>query len=143
MDGSITSVTNERIMTRGEEILEAARTRAERHQVAEMELYRGDRCNYSYGRIYNSEIASFEAGAKYADEHPKSPWISVKDDLPCNHKELLHKNNNTKRVLVIDNGYPNVGEMFKMRNGSWGWLFSRKITHWMPIPEFPNHDDKH
>lgn len=54
-------------MTRAEEILNAARTRAERHQVAEMELYKGDKCNYSYGRIYNSEIASFEAGAKWAD----------------------------------------------------------------------------
>ena len=54
-------------MTREEEILEAARTRSERHQVAEMELYRGDKCNYSYGRIYFSEIASFEAGAKWAD----------------------------------------------------------------------------
>ena len=54
-------------MTREEEIIEAARTRAERHQIAEMELYRGDKFNYSYGRIYNSEIASFEAGAKWAD----------------------------------------------------------------------------
>lgn len=54
-------------MTREEEIVNAARTRAERHQIAEMELYRGDKCNYSYGRIYFSEIASFEAGAKWAD----------------------------------------------------------------------------
>lgn len=54
-------------MTREKEIISAARTRAERHQIAEMELYRGDKCNYSYGRIYFSEIASFEAGAKWAD----------------------------------------------------------------------------
>ena len=83
----------------------------------------------------------FNIGLRYgldvAGSDPKSPWISVNDDLPCNHKELLHKDNNTKRVLVLDNGYPNVGEMFKMRNGNWGWLFSRKITHWMPIPEPP------
>ena len=32
---------------------------------------------------------TFEKGAKWTDTHPKSPWISVKDDLPCNHKELL------------------------------------------------------
>lgn len=25
----------------------------------------------------------------WSDNHPKSPWISVADDLPCNHKELL------------------------------------------------------
>lgn len=28
-------------------------------------------------------------GANWEDNHPKSPWISVNDDLPCNHKELL------------------------------------------------------
>ena len=61
-------------MTREEEILNAARTRAERHQIAEMELYGGDKCNYSYGRIYFSEIASFEAGAKWADQHPNNVW---------------------------------------------------------------------
>ncbi len=64
-------------MTREEEIIEAARSRAERHQIAEMELYRGDKCNYSYGRIYNSEIASFESGVKWADEHPKNVWHSI------------------------------------------------------------------
>lgn len=57
-------------MTREEEIVNAARERAERHQIAEMELYGGDKCNYSYGRIYNSEISSFEAGVRWADEHP-------------------------------------------------------------------------
>ena len=80
----------------------------------------------------------------YINENNKYlPFVSVEDDLPCNHKELLHKNNNTKRVLVIDNGYPIVGEMYKMRNGSWGWLFSNKVTHWMPIPKLANHDDKY
>lgn len=94
-------------------------------------------------KYYKEDIKCYDAflhGVEFAENNQ---WISVKDDLPCNHKELLHKNNNTKRVLVIDNGYPNVGEMFKMRNGSWGWLFSRKITHWMPIPKFENNDDKH
>ena len=54
-------------MTRKEEILSAARTRAERHQIAEMELHRGNKQLYFYARIYNAEIASFEAGAKWAD----------------------------------------------------------------------------
>ena len=35
------------------------------------------------------EILGFTFGARWADEHPKSPWISVKDDLPCNHLELI------------------------------------------------------
>lgn len=94
-------------------------------------------------KYYKVDIKCYDAflhGVEFADNNQ---WISVNDDLPCNHKELLYKNNHTKRVLVIDNGYPNVGEMFKMRNGSWGWLFSRKITHWIPIPKLENNDDKH
>ena len=67
-------------MTREEEILNAARTRAERHQIAEMELYGGDKCNYSYGRIYFSEIASFEAGAKWADQHPNNVWHDASEE---------------------------------------------------------------
>ena len=27
----------------------------------------------------------FTVGAKWADSHPKSPWISVEEDLPCNN----------------------------------------------------------
>ena len=32
----------------------------------------------------------YRAGVIYGQNHPKSPWISVKDDLPCNHEELLN-----------------------------------------------------
>ena len=31
-----------------------------------------------------------EAGVQWADVHPKSPCISVNDDLPCNHQDLTH-----------------------------------------------------
>ena len=41
---------------------------------------------------YGSKGSSidFEAGAKWSDANPKSPWISVEDDLPCNHEEMIH-----------------------------------------------------
>ena len=77
-------------MTRDEEILNAARTRAERHQIAEMELYGGDKCNYSYGRIYFSEIASFEAGAKWADQHPNNVWHDASDN-PTEDTLILYR----------------------------------------------------
>lgn len=92
-------------------------------------------------KYYKDDIKCYDAFLHGVEFAGNNNWISVEDDLPCNHKELLHKNNNTKRVLVIDNGYPNVGEMFKMRNGSWGWLFSRKITHWMPIHKLENYNN--
>lgn len=39
------------------------------------------------GRKYEQALMAtgFEAGVKWADSNPKSPWISVDEDLPCNH----------------------------------------------------------
>lgn len=31
---------------------------------------------------------AFQLGVKWAETHPESPWISVEDNLPCNHKYL-------------------------------------------------------
>ena len=46
--------------------------------------------NHKY-LIFRKDVkSSFESGAKWADENPKSPWISVEDDLPCDHEELLN-----------------------------------------------------
>ena len=59
------------------------------------------------GRTYEQALMAtgFEAGVKWADAHPKSPWISVEDDLPCNHSDLVLTYNgtpfSTKRVLVM------------------------------------------
>ena len=87
---------------------------------------------------------AFEKGAEWADTHPKSPWISVEDDLPCNHEELIDKEiNMTKRVLVLckdwkSNITPNIMGMFFIEN-CWQWTCEIyfKVTHWMPIPNLP------
>lgn len=132
-------------MTREEEIITAARERAERHEIAEMELYGGDKCNYSYGRIYNSEIVSFEAGVKWADKYPKSPWISVKEKLPYNDSNFIHFGF-TNRVLARDkkrNLF--VAYMKKDKDNKWIWFSDiddnfnllSDITYWMPIPNLP------
>lgn len=55
--------------------------------------------SYVYG-MRGSSI-DFAAGATWADANPKSPWISVEEDLPCNHEELIHFGF-TNNVLVID-----------------------------------------
>ena len=54
------------------------------------------------GRKYEQALMAtgFEGGVKWADAHPKSPWISVKDDLPCNHEELLCYDVSTVLVFV-------------------------------------------
>lgn len=93
----------------------------------------------------------FNVGLQYgldvADANPKSPWISVEDDLPCNHKELMENEYKTKKVLVVmrsDKSSSKNIEICYMTNqyssmGNWYWINTLKthVTHWMPLPEFP------
>ena len=79
----------------------------------------------------------FTVGAKWADSHPKSPWISIGDDLPCNHEELLINKGVTKKVFVLKfGGFPDVDYMLKV-NGKWIWFAYENSKFWMPIPEPP------
>ena len=103
--------------------------------------------------LYNSDVASltrsdmgfaYMSGIKWADEHPKSPWISVDEDLPCNHSDLVLTYNDipfsTERVLVMTDIHTLfLCDMKKDNNRGWIWNYSTKdkITHWMPIPELP------
>ena len=86
----------------------------------------------------------FTVGAKWADSHPKSPWISVDEDLPCNHSDLVLTYNNisfsTKRVLVMTDIHTLfLCEMKKDNDRGWIWNYSTKdkIVYWFPIPELP------
>ena len=113
-------------MTREEEIINAA----------------NELCNsFRGGKTYK---LGFEIGVKWADEHPKSPWISVDEDLPCNHEELLSKEKEGYTESVM--AYTNIGViLISMRkyNDGWKWKTSNYfpriiiITHWLPIPELP------
>ena len=122
-------------MTREEQILEASH-------------------NYSKtigreGFNYKDMRCAFEEGALWADANPKNPWISVEDDLPCNHKGLLLDEHHTKTVLVVlsrnDNSSSRHIDKLSMINkkGSsdvdWYWFNNTHytVTHWMPVPELP------
>ena len=79
----------------------------------------------------------FEEGAEWADNHPKSPWISVKDDLPCKHEELLDAKYKTKEVFIIKTGNSfDIDYMLKV-NGKWRWFSYENTKFWMLIPEPP------
>lgn len=98
-----------------------------------------------YGKIHSDTLKGllkhyqkgFAVGVKWADENPKSSWISVKDDLPCNHEELLNPDGKeeTSYVIAIVHGYVIMSRMYKLK-GKWHWEHDDP-THWFPIPKLP------
>ena len=94
------------------------------------------------GRKYEQALMAtgFEGGVKWADEHPKSPWISVDDDLPCNHQDLIHSNYTDRVLISARNGFVEVAFMSKIEN-VWVWETPIKVSHWMPIPKLPKEQE--
>lgn len=90
---------------------------------------------------------SFFDGAEWADKHPQSPWISVKDSPPYQYEELvcsIMKSGDgtvyglTKQVVVL--GKAKTLNVASMINKGYGWEWDRlypDIEFWMPIPELP------
>ena len=76
----------------------------------------------------------FLEGAEFA---LNNQWISVKDDLPCNHKELLNPDDkrDTSCVFAIIHGHIVLSRMYKLY-GKWHWE-NNDPTHWFPIPKLP------
>ena len=90
----------------------------------------------------SSHKDSFIEGAEWADNNPKNPWISVEDDLPFNHEELLDSSKRmTFQVLIrYDDGRYGFSCMAKILD-EWKWLNNwNKITHWMKVPEIPKEE---
>ena len=85
----------------------------------------------------------FEVGAMWADNNPKSSWINVKDDLPCNNPNNIHFGF-TNKVLATDGKDIFIAYMKKNKNNKWVWCsddnfdLSHIITYWIPIPKLPN-----
>ena len=84
-----------------------------------------------------AEHRGFIAGAKWADNNPILPWINVKNDLPCNHEELLNAKYGTKEVFILKSGgFPGIDYMLKV-DGKWIWFTNKSPEFWMPIPKSP------
>ena len=83
---------------------------------------------------YGKLAPAFLEGAEFA---LNNQWISVEEDLPCNHDELFINDDKkeTKTVLSIINGYIMLSRMYKPKH-KWHWD-SEEPTHWMPIPKLP------
>lgn len=95
------------------------------------------------GRTYEQALiaSGFEAGVKWADQNPKSPWISIDDDLPCNHLELIcqpeiDEGTKTFKVFVTNVYGENWSDYMIYKNGKWRWN-SYEPEYWMPAPKLP------
>ena len=79
----------------------------------------------------------FLEGAKFALENQ---FVSVEDDLPCNHDELIIDEPLYKRTKPIVCNKPcgtRVDQMvYDISRNYWYWT-GETPTHWMPIPEPP------
>ena len=76
-------------------------------------------------------------------------WISVEDDLPCNHEELLDNDSYTKNVLVTLSweddpkkrhiGIRRMGNKIGSFDVGWHWQDTAyyKVIHWMLLPDLP------
>lgn len=82
---------------------------------------------------------SFIEGAEWADTYPMSPWISVEDDLPCNHEEMYHMSESlicTDRVLTLVDNVPVIMCMvFNDKTEGWDWSKPLNVRYWMKIPK--------
>lgn len=97
------------------------------------------------GRITEDKLRTYQngfiRGAEWSDENPKNLWISIDDDLPCNHEEMINVfvedvELRSDRVLaMLDDGIMVIAYMYKFGSWSWYWSETERITHWMPIPK--------
>ena len=92
----------------------------------------------------SSHKDSFIEGAEWADANLKSPWISVEDDLPCNHEDMYQMSGAllyTDDVLVLAGNMVLVSRrlvtcmIFDDSTGKWKWNTPFHVKHWMPIPK--------
>ena len=81
----------------------------------------------------------FLEAADYALNHQ---WISVDEDLPCNHEDFIetggHYLKETIYVItvnkygIIENNY-----MILYDDGKWEWKYGANPCYWMLIPKLP------
>ena len=80
---------------------------------------------------YGQLAPVFLEGAEFALENQ---WISVNDDLPCNHDELKPNSYATYKVIVLLND-GRIRETYMFYDK---WVqYGKKITHWKPFIEPP------
>ena len=103
-------------------------------------LAEGEKKAEGYGKL----APVFLEGAEFAlfNHH----WISVEDDLPYNHKDLMLNDNEvtegseTRFVFIVDKNNNVCHDCMIYKNGKWGWksyCHSYYIpVYWFPMPSY-------
>ena len=80
----------------------------------------------------------FLAGAKFALDNQ---WISINDDLPCNHNELISTEYDKETVYVVVIGKDLIADTDCMEYNGKEWVWQKNSffepTYWFPIPKLP------
>ena len=86
------------------------------------------------GRKYEQALMAigFEDGVKWADSHPKSPWISVNEKLPP-----VEKYDMSIMVLAVNTEGKINFSKYDYDAEEWITPESDIFTHWMPLPKLP------
>jgi hypothetical protein len=96
---------------------------------------------YLYENGDPSYIHGIKVGVSWADENPKSPWISTDDFLP----KIINNGGYSDTVLVIDENNNIELAIYSFYRGAWiraygnddidDSIIQNNITHWMKIPK--------
>ena len=104
---------------------------------------------YMYENGDPSYINGIKVGVSWADENPKSPWISVEDELPKEGTAILEAYTlvvtcndlrEEKECVVIsryNRGFVGDGAVIKHPMNA---TTCSTTHHWMPIPELPKEE---
>ena len=103
---------------------------------------------YMYVNGDPSYIHGIKVGVSWADENPKSTWISVEEKLPP-QKDKDHPY--SERVFVryierlgdqeyVRNSFDELLCIGKIKKWCRHQNNNERVTHWMPIPELPKEE---
>lgn len=87
---------------------------------------------------YGTLAPAFIEGAKYALENQ---WISVEEDLPCNHNELIYGTEVSEGTETVEvfarNEHGDIWTDYMIyENGKWRWN-DFEPAYWMIAPKLP------
>lgn len=84
--------------------------------------------------------AGFIIGAEWADNNSQYKWISIEEDLPCNHKEFITKDGITTMPVptISYDGFLGLHNMVKVMSSKggdrWMWEYGIAPRFWFNLP---------